>query len=148
MLPLTRKTAGAWRLETFPDVYHRLNFTTQDIPLLMHEALVSGSDGALRALMVERLVGSRYEMVTGFNQPFELMFRRAGSDQLFWMSLRRALGERVEGLSGVAPRIDLMDPATRALVSQAQANNHFVSLIGGIHLPAVGAQSSLFAFRI
>ena len=76
------------------------------------------------------------------------MFRRAGSDQLFWMSLRRVLGERVEGPSGGAPRIDLMDPATRALVSQAQANNHFVSLIGGIHLPAVGAQATVFVLRI
>ena len=148
MLPLTRKTAGVWRLETFPDLYHRLNFSTRNIPLLMHEALVSGNEGALRALMVERLVGSRYEMVAGFNQPSELMFRRAGSDQLFWMSLRRAWGERVEGPSGVAPRIDLMDPATRALVSQAQANNHFVSLIGGIHQSAVGAQPGIFVFRI
>ena len=148
LLPVTHQVAGAWRLETFPDLYHRLNFSTQDVPLLLHEALVSGTERALRALMVERLVGSQYEIVAGFNQPFELMFRRAGSDQLFWMSLRRVLGERVEGPSGGAPRIDLMDPATRALVSQAQANNHFVSLIGGIHLPAVGAQATVFVLRI
>jgi len=148
LLPVTHKTAGAWRLETFADLYHRLTFSTQDIPLLMHEALVSGTERALRALMVERLVGSRYEMIAGFNQPFELMFRRAGSDQLFWMSLCRALGERVEGATGVAPRMDLMDPATRALVGQAQANNHFVSLIGGIHLPVVGAQATIFVLRV
>ncbi|MFJ2445503.1 dermonecrotic toxin domain-containing protein [Pseudomonas sp. NPDC087626] len=148
LLPITRKTAGAWRLETFPDLYHRLNFSTDGVPVLMHEAVVSGTERALKTLMVERLVGSRYEMVAGFNQPSELLFRRAGSDQLFWMTLRRALGEVVEGPHDVTLRVDLMEPATRTLVSQAQASNHLVQLIGGIHLPAVGAQANIFIFRI
>ena len=105
LLPVTHtNAAGVWHLENVPNLYHGLSFRTDGVQALLHGAMASPTENGLRALMVERLVGSRYEMVAGFNQPSELMFRRAGSDQLFWMSLRRAWGERVEGPSGVAPR--------------------------------------------
>ena len=98
--------------------------------------------------MVERLAVNHYQMVAGFDQPGELLFRRPGSDKLFWLSLRKAYNGWVEGPYQVAPRLELMDAWTQTLITRAQASDNFVQLVGGAHLPAPDARASIFMFRI
>lgn len=147
MLPRTpRSYDGTWTLNSLPGYYNRLHFNTDGVPLLLHDALSSGSAGTLRALMVERLTGSHYEMVAG-GAVSELVFRRPGHQTLYWMTLRNVAGDVVEGRHYVGPRAGLMDPATRALFVQAQAGNNLVTLIGGIQRPVAGVVN-IFIFRI
>ncbi len=149
MLPITRtNAAGVWRLDNLPDLYHRLHFSAESISVLMHEALSLPTERVLKSLMVERLVGSHYQMFVSFNQPGELLFRRSGSDQLFWLTLRKATHGLVEGPYQVAPRLDQMSSLSRTLVQNAQAANRFVQLIGGVHLPGAGERASIFVFRV
>lgn len=149
MLPLTaRGLNGDWLIDSIPGYYSRLHFSTYEVAAALQRALVSGADGPLRELMVERLVGSHYEMLTGFSPVSELIFRRPGGEQLFWLSLRRVMGNVVDGRQYVEPRLSMVDTATRHLVSQAQASNNLVMLIGGIHLPVEGAAAQLFILRV
>ena len=149
MLPITRTHAtGVWRLDDFPDLYHRLHFSAERISVLMHEALSLPTERVLKSLMVERLVGSHYQMFASFDQPGELLFRRPGSDQLFWLTLRKATHGVVEGPYHVTPRLDQMSSLSRTLVQNAQAANRFVQLIGGVHLPGAGGRASIFVFRV
>jgi hypothetical protein len=148
MLPRTpRAHDGTWPLNSLPGYYSRLNFSTDGIPLLLHDALSSRSGSTLRALMIERLTGSRYELVAG-GAVSELIFRRPGREALYWLTLRRVAGDVVEGRHYVGPRTDLMDSATRALFIQAQATNNLVTLIGGIQRPVGGGAVNIFILRI
>ncbi|SEN13185.1 hypothetical protein SAMN04487857_110125 [Pseudomonas sp. ok272] len=149
MLPLTvRGHNGSWLIDSAPGAYNRVHLSTYEVQSLLHRALASGADGALRELMTERLVGSHYEMLAGFSPVSELIFRRAGGEQVFWLSLRRVLGNVLDGRQYVEPRLGMVDTATRHLVSQAQASNNLVMLIGGIHLPIEGAAAQLFILRV
>ncbi|PRA59306.1 MULTISPECIES: dermonecrotic toxin domain-containing protein [Pseudomonas] len=149
LLPLTRtNAAGIWQLESVPSLYHCLSFRTDGVQALLHGVMASPIDNGLKALMVERLVVNHYQMVAGFSQPGELLFRRPGSDKLFWLSLRKAYNGWVEGPYQVAPRLELMDAWTQTLITRAQASDNFVQLVGGAHLPAPDARASIFMFRI
>ncbi|MOA43142.1 hypothetical protein D3C78_1652650 [compost metagenome] len=97
--------------------------------------------------MTERLTGSRYQVVPG-GAGSELIFRRPGRETLYWLTLRSVVGDVVEGGSYVGPRTHQMDPATRALFVQAQADNNLVTLIGGIQRPVEGGAVNIFVFRI
>lgn len=147
MLPRTpRSYDGSWPLNSISSHYSRLHFSTDGVPLLLHDALSSGSASTLRALMIERLTGSGYEMVAG-GAMSELIFRRPGHETLYWMTLRNVVGDVVEGSHYVGPRGELMEPATRGLFIQAQAGNNLVTLIGGVQRPVAGAVK-IFIFRI
>jgi hypothetical protein len=147
LLPrMPRAQDSSWTLNDLPGYYSRLQLRTGGDPLLLHEALSSGNSRTLRALMIERLVGSRYEIVAG-GSVSELVFKRPGRDQLYWLTLRRVVGEVVDGSHYIAPRAYLMDPATRALFVQAQARDNLVALIGGIHWPVNGGAADIFIFR-
>ncbi|WP_256577380.1 dermonecrotic toxin domain-containing protein [Pseudomonas sp. R37(2017)] len=149
LLPVTRtNAAGVWRLDNIPEAYHSLNFSSDGVSILMREAVDLPTERVLRSLMVERLEGSHYQMYGGFNQPGELLFTRPGTNnQVFWLSLRSASNGLVAGPYQVSPRLDLMTPFTRSIVQNAQANNSFVRLIGGVHrLP--GNRATIFVFRV
>ena len=149
LLPVTHtNAAGVWHLENVPNLYHGLSFRTDGVQALLHGAMASPTENGLRALMVERLAVNHYQMVAGFDQPGELLFRRPGCDKLFWLSMRKARNGWVEGPYQVAPRLELLDAWTQTLITRAQASGNFVQLVGGTHLPAPDARASLFMFRI
>lgn len=148
MLPRApRALDGSWTLNSPPGYYSRLHFSTEGVDVLLHDALSSGSGSTLRTLMTERLTGSRYQVVPG-GAGSELIFRRPGRETLYWLTLRSVVGDVVEGGSYVGPRTHQMDPATRALFVQAQADNNLVTLIGGIQRPVEGGAVNIFVFRI
>lgn len=149
LLPLTaRGQNGNWLIDSIPSYYNRVHFTTYEVGSLLRRALSSGTDGALRALMVERLMGSHYEIISSVSPLSELIFRRPGGEQVFWLSLRRVVGNVVEGREYIEPRVSYVDAATRHLVNQAQASNNLVMLVGGVHLPEEGAAASVFILRV
>ncbi|MCU1763393.1 hypothetical protein NTD84_27220 [Pseudomonas sp. 14P_8.1_Bac3] len=149
LLPVTPKNAaGQWLLESYSGPFNRLRLRTDGIETLLHGVMRSGTEDSLRALLSERLVSSGYEIIPGYRLGSELLFKRPGRAQLFWLTSRRVLGDLVDGSQYVAPRSELMDDATRTLVTQAQAANQFVSLVGGVRIPVAGAAVEVFVIRV
>jgi hypothetical protein len=149
MLPVTPKNAvGQWLMESYSGPFNRLRLSTDGVDTLLHGVMRSGTEESLRALLSERLVSSGYEMIPGYRLGSELLFKRPGRAQLFWLSLRRVLGDLVDGSQYIAPRPALMDDAARTLVTQAQAANQFVALVGGVRIPVAGAAVEIFVIRV
>jgi hypothetical protein len=149
LLPIAPRSAtGQWLLEGYSGAFNRLLFSTDGVNALVHAVMRSGTEETLRALMSERLLSSGYEMVSGYGLGSELLFRRPGRTQLFWLSLRRVIGEVIDGSQYVAPRAELMNATTRALVTRAQANNQFVPLLGGVRVASAGAAVEIFVIRV
>ncbi|MBZ9782482.1 hypothetical protein K9857_13140 [Pseudomonas sp. REP124] len=148
LLPATPKNStGQWLLGEYSTLYNRVQLRTEGVDMLLHAVMSSGTEESIRVLMAERLVGSGYEMLSGYRLGSELLFRRPGRPQLFWLSLRRVRGHVVDGSAYVAPRVELMDTATQALVTRAQASNDLVALVGGVRLPSAGAALEIFVFK-
>lgn len=147
LLPITPRTGRGWHLGESSGFFGHLRFSTRSVALLLHNALVSGTEGTLRALMVEVLTRSRYQLLEGYNVVGELLFTRPGRDTVYWMSLRRAQSNWIEEGANVQPRTQAMSPETRHRVAQAQVSNNFVILVGGVQALAERGESSLFVFR-
>ncbi|CAI2799013.1 hypothetical protein K7402_28695 [Pseudomonas fluorescens group sp.] len=147
LLPITGRTGRGWHLGESSGFFGHLRFRTDPVALLLHNTLTSGTEGTLRALMIEVLTRSRYQILDGYNVVGELLFTRPGRDTVYWMSLRRAQGNWVDEGVNVQPRVQAMQPDTRNLVARARVSNNFVILVGGVRSSVDGGEVSLFIFR-
>lgn len=149
LLPRTRLTTDHyWYLMSPPGSYSRLDFRSEPVAALLANALAPGADGRLAALMSEVLTRCRYNVLSGYDVPGELLFRRPGDVRMYWLRLRRVVGDRMADDGRFYPYMSLMDEPTRALVAQAQAGNNVVALVGGIHLTTAIASPQIFMIRV
>ncbi|WP_285428693.1 DUF6543 domain-containing protein [Pseudomonas sp. lyk4-R2A-8] len=149
LLPTTVRTAqGHWRLVTQPHLYTRLTFRTDHTPILLYNALVSRTDGTLKALMNQVLIRDGYIVMSAYSPPGEVLFKRPARDTLYWLRLRRVFGEVVESGPNVTLRETLLDAASRRQVNAARAAGKLVSLVGGIHVPFEGSAAAIFVLRV
>ncbi len=114
----------------------------------LFNALPPGADGRLRTLMSEVVTRCRYGVLGGYDFPGELLFRRPGDVRLYWLRLRRVVGDRIATDVQVAPYKSLMDEPTRRLVTQAEVSHNLVPLMGGIQLTAPAASPQIFIIRV
>ncbi|MCU0118734.1 hypothetical protein N8H74_10750 [Pseudomonas sp. B2M1-30] len=149
LLPVTPKNlAGQWLLEGYFGLYKRLRLSAEGVDILLDAAIRTGTDESLRALMSERLVASGYEIFMGYRLGSELLFKRPGRPQMFWLSLRRVVGNVIEGSHYVAPRVELMDAPTQVLLNKSRETHELVSLVGGMRTPAAGSSTEIFIIRV
>ncbi|WP_236412899.1 dermonecrotic toxin domain-containing protein [Pseudomonas syringae] len=148
LLPRSSPTVqGHWLLNDAPRQYSQLNYRTDRIGQLFKDALKDGDRPSLRALMVEVLTRDGYQFDFSYPMPGELLFRRPGSQTLYWLQLQRT-SAGVVSRSGVnAPSPFLMSTSLNAQVGAAQSGNNLVSLMGGINHSLDGA-TSIFVIRI
>ncbi|HEX4548484.1 dermonecrotic toxin domain-containing protein [Pseudomonas sp.] len=149
LLSVTPKSAaGRWLLQDIPGTYNRLQFSSNGAESLLQSVRRNPTNSALRALMRDRLTGSGYEMIAGDVRAPGLLFRHPESPTLYWISLRSVFGDEIDGSHFTFPRIDLMDPAVRQRVTQAQSQGQFVPLVGGVHLTDTSAPGEIFVIRV
>lgn len=149
LLPTTPKTAqGNWRLVSRPGEYTQLTFRTDRNRVFLHNAQVSRTDVTLKTLMEEVLGFDGYQVMSGYTSPGEMLFKRPARDTLYWLHLRRVVGDEVDGKPFVPIRQASMEPDTRSQVTAAQVAGKLVSLVGGIHVPFEGGAVGIFVLRI
>lgn len=148
MLSVTpRNAAGQWLLRDPSAAFNRLELKSVGAESLLHAVMRSATEESLRLLLSQRLVGSGYQMIAGYRLGSELLFRWPGHSRVYWLSLRRVLGDVVDGSPHVVPQLNLMDTVSRNLVTQAQARGDLVALVGGVRLPVAGAAVEIFIIR-
>ena len=149
LLPATPKTAqGNWRLVSRPGEYTHLTFRTDRNRVFLHNAQVSRTDVTLKTLMEEVLGLDGYLITSGYTSPGEMLFKRPARDTLYWLHLRRVVGDEVDGTPFVPIRQASMESVTRSQVTAAQVAGKLVSLVGGIHVPFEGGAVGIFVLRI
>lgn len=149
LLSFTSKSAtGRWRLQDIPGTYNRLQFSSNGAGSLLQSVRRNPTNSALKALMRDRLTGSGYQMIAGDVRAPGLLFNRPESPTLYWISLRSVFGDEIDGSHFIYPRTDLMDPAVRQRVTQAQSARQFVTLVGGVRMSTTGATPEIFVIRV
>lgn len=149
LLPPARTLSdGSWQLPSAPGHYRRLDFRPEPVAVPLFNALPPGADGRLRTLMSEVVTRCRYGVLGGYDFPGELLFRRPGDVRLYWLRLRRVVGDRIATDAQVAPYKSLMDEPTRRLVTQAEVSHNLVPLMGGIQLTTPAASPQIFIIRV
>jgi len=149
LLPPARTLSdGSWQLPNAPGHYRRLDFRPEPVAVPLFNALPPGADGRLRTLMSEVVTRCRYGVLGGYDFSGELLFRRPGDVRLYWLRLRRVVGDRIATDAQVAPYKSLMDEPTRRLVTQAEVSHNLVPLMGGIQLTTPAASPQIFIIRV
>lgn len=142
LLPVTpRSVSGEWPLSRQPGQYTQLTFRTDQVHSLFQDAVTNRSQEALKALMADVLRRNRYQLVPGYDQVGELLFKHPGHATVYWMQVHSAFGHAVGNrASQVAPRASLMSAQTRSAP--------LVPLIGGIQLSFEGGATLIYVIRI
>lgn len=149
LLPRTPRGAdNSLQLVNVLGGYNRLSFRPEQVAVPLFNALPHGINGRLRPLMTEIVTRCRFDILSGYSHPNELLFRRGVHPRLYWLRLRRVSGDRIAGDQVFSPDVNLMDAPTRALVAQAQVSNGLVALMGGIQLTTPTASPQIFIIRV
>lgn len=149
LLPPTRALSdGSWQLPNAPGHYRRLDFRPEPVVVPLFNALPPGAGGRLRTLMSEVVTRCRYGVLSGYDFPGELLFRRPGDVRLYWLRLRRVVGDRIAADAQAGPYKSLMDEPTRRLVTQAEVSHNLVPLMCGIQLTTPAASPQIFIIRV
>ncbi len=149
LLPRTPRSAdNSLQLVNVLGRYHRLSFRPEPVAVPLFNALPFGVDGRLRTLMSEVVSRCRFDILSGYSHPSDLLFRRGVHPRLYWLRLRRVNGDRIAGDQVISPDVNLMDAPTRQLVAQAQVSNSLVALMGGIQLTTPTASPQIFIIRV
>ncbi|KRP61721.1 hypothetical protein [Pseudomonas trivialis] len=150
MLPTTpRMVDGNWRLDRRAGQYTHLSLRTERIWVALQRVVTNRAHGALKLLMTEVLRRNGYRIITGYNVSAELLFRRPGREAVYWLRLRRVVGDIIDGQGSPASPVDLLMTAfAREKVTAARASNSLVPLVGGVHMPVEGGAASIFIIRV
>ncbi|WP_338478309.1 DUF6543 domain-containing protein [Pseudomonas trivialis] len=145
LLRRTRPAHGVWWMDRPPARNTQLMFRNDRVPTLLNRAAVD--DGALKRLMTRVLTDDGYEIVSAYNVPGELLFKRPARERLYWLQIRRGAMHSTRTIR-TQPQDTLMNTHTRTQVADAQASNRFVSLLGGVASPPFGGPPDIFIIRI